>query len=73
MLYLEMTMVGVFASLDVILFSIFLGINTYSNVLYYWILGSRKKILCCYEILLYTFIGSLIMLIWYFIFWICIL
>ncbi len=63
MLYLEMTMVGVFASLDVIMFYIFweLTLIPMFYVIGFW--GAEKRFYAAMKFFLYTFLGSLIMLI----------
>lgn len=63
MLFLEMTMVGVFASLDVILFYIFweLTIIPMFYIIGFW--GYDKRLYAAVKFFLYTFSGSLIMLI----------
>ena len=63
MLYLEMTMVGVFASLDVIMFYIFweLTLIPMFYIIGFW--GAEKRFYAAIKFFLYTFTGSLIMLI----------
>ena len=63
MLYLEMTMVGVFASLDVIMFYIFweLTLIPMFYIIGFW--GAEKRFYAAMKFFLYTFIGSLIMLV----------
>ena len=63
MLFLEMTMVGVFTSLDVILFYVFweLTLIPMFYIIGFW--GAEKRFYAAIKFFLYTFIGSLIMLI----------
>ena len=63
MLYLEMTMVGVFVSLDVILFYIFweLTLIPMFYIIGFW--GAEKRFYAAIKFFLYTFTGSLVMLI----------
>lgn len=63
MLFLEMTMVGVFAALDVILFYIFweLTIIPMFYIIGFW--GYDKRLYAAIKFFLYTFTGSLIMLV----------
>ena len=63
MLYLEMTMVGVFASLDLIMFYIFweLTLIPMFYIIGFW--GAEKRFYAAMKFFLYTFIGSLIMLV----------
>ena len=63
MLYLEMTMVGVFVSLDVIMFYVFweLTLIPMFYIVGFW--GAEKRFYAAIKFFLYTFIGSLIMLI----------
>ncbi|WP_200763338.1 NADH-quinone oxidoreductase subunit M [Nitrosophilus alvini] len=63
LLFLEMTMVGVFVSLDAILFYIFweLSLVPMLYIIGYW--GSNLRIYASIKFFLYTFTGSLIMLI----------
>jgi NADH-quinone oxidoreductase subunit M len=63
MLYLEMTMVGVFASLDVIMFYVFweLTLIPMFYIIGFW--GAERRFYAAMKFFLYTFIGSLIMLI----------
>lgn len=63
MLYLEMTMVGVFVSIDVMMFYIFweLTLIPMFYIIGYW--GGDKKYYAAIKFFLYTFIGSLIMLV----------
>ena len=63
MLYLEMTMVGVFASLDLIMFYIFweLTLIPMFYIIGFW--GAEKRFYAAIKFFLYTFTGSLIMLI----------
>lgn len=62
-LYLEMTMVGVFVSLDLIMFYIFweLTLIPMFYIIGFW--GAEKRFKAAIKFFLYTFIGSLIMLI----------
>lgn len=63
MLFLEMTMVGVFASMDVIMFYIFweLTLIPMFYIVGFW--GAEKRFYAAIKFFLYTFTGSLIMLI----------
>jgi NADH-quinone oxidoreductase subunit M len=63
LLILEMTMVGVFSSLDVILFYIFweLSLVPMLYIIGYW--GSNLRVYAAIKFFLYTFAGSLIMLV----------
>ena len=63
MLYLEMTMVGVFVSLDVLMFYVFweLTLIPMFYIVGFW--GAEKRFYAAIKFFLYTFIGSLIMLI----------
>jgi len=63
MLYLEMTMVGVFASSDVIMFYIFweLTIIPMFYIIGFW--GAERRFYAAMKFFLYTFTGSVIMLI----------
>lgn len=63
MLYLEMTMVGVFVSLDVIMFYIFweLTLIPMFYIIGFW--GAEKRFYAAIKFFLYTFMGSLVMLI----------
>ena len=63
MLYLEMTMVGVFVSLDVIMFYIFweLTLIPMFYIIGFW--GAEKRFYASIKFFLYTFIGSLVMLV----------
>ena len=63
MLFLEMTMIGVFTALDVILFYIFweLTLIPMFYIIGFW--GAEKRFYAAIKFFLYTFIGSLIMLI----------
>ena len=63
MLFLEMTMIGVFTSLDVILFYIFweLTLIPMFYIIGFW--GAERRFYAAIKFFLYTFIGSLIMLI----------
>ncbi|WP_198305884.1 NADH-quinone oxidoreductase subunit M [Arcobacter vandammei] len=63
LLLLEMTMIGVFVSLDVILFYIFweLTIIPMFYIIGFW--GYNKRLYAAVKFFLYTFAGSLIMLI----------
>lgn len=62
-LYLEMTMVGVFVSLDLIMFYIFweLTLIPMFYIIGFW--GAERRFHAAIKFFLYTFIGSLIMLI----------
>ena len=63
MLYLEMTMVGVFVSLDVIMFYVFweLTLIPMFYIIGFW--GAERRFYAAMKFFLYTFIGSLIMLV----------
>ncbi len=63
LLFLEMTMVGVFSALDVILFYIFweLSLVPMLYIIGYW--GSNLRVYAAIKFFLYTFAGSLIMLV----------
>jgi len=63
LLFLEMTMVGVFSSLDVILFYVFweLSLVPMLYIIGYW--GSNLRVYAAVKFFLYTFAGSLIMLV----------
>ncbi|MDY0052245.1 MAG: proton-conducting transporter membrane subunit, partial [Aliarcobacter sp.] len=63
MLYLEMTMVGVFVALDIIMFYIFweLTLIPMFYIIGFW--GAEKRFYAAIKFFLYTFTGSLIMLI----------
>ena len=63
LLYLEMTMVGVFVSLDLIMFYIFweLTLIPMFYIIGFW--GAENRFHAAIKFFLYTFIGSLIMLI----------
>lgn len=62
-LYLEMTMVGVFVSLDVIMFYVFweLTLIPMFYIIGFW--GAERRFYAAIKFFLYTFIGSLIMLV----------
>jgi NADH-quinone oxidoreductase subunit M len=62
-LFLEMTMVGVFASLDVILFYIFWELSLVPMLYIIGAWGSKLRIYAAIKFFLYTFAGSLIMLV----------
>ncbi len=63
LLFLEMTMVGVFVSLDAIIFYVFweLSLVPMLYIIGYW--GSELRIYAAIKFFLYTFFGSLIMLV----------
>ncbi|NPA04029.1 MAG: NADH-quinone oxidoreductase subunit M [Epsilonproteobacteria bacterium] len=63
LLFLEMTMVGVFVALDAIVFYVFweLSLVPMLYIIGYW--GSEKRIYAAIKFFLYTFFGSLIMLV----------
>lgn len=63
MLYLQMTMVAVFVALDVIMFYIFweLTLIPMFYIIGFW--GGNKRFFAAIKFFLYTFVGSLIMLI----------
>ena len=62
-LFLEMTMIGVFVSLDVMLFYVFweLTLIPMFYVVGFW--GAEKRFYAAIKFFLYTFIGSLVMLV----------
>jgi NADH-quinone oxidoreductase subunit M len=62
-LFLEMTMVGVFASLDVILFYLFWELSLVPMLYIIGAWGADKRIYAAVKFFLYTFAGSLIMLV----------
>ncbi len=62
-LILEMTMVGVFASLDVILFYIFWELSLIPMLYIIGAWGAKLRIYAAVKFFLYTFAGSLLMLI----------
>ncbi len=62
-LFLEMTMVGVFASLDVILFYIFWELSLVPMLYIIGAWGAKLRIYAAVKFFLYTFAGSLLMLV----------
>ena len=62
-LFLEMTMVGVFLSLDVILFYLFWELSLVPMLYIIGAWGSDRRIYAAVKFFLYTFAGSLIMLV----------
>ncbi len=62
-LYLEMTMVGVFLSLDVILFYLFWEFSLVPMLYIIGAWGSDKRIYAAIKFFLYTFAGSVLMLV----------
>ncbi len=62
-LFLEMTMVGVFASLDVILFYLFWELSLVPMLYIIGAWGGPKRIYAAIKFFLYTFAGSLVMLV----------
>jgi NADH-quinone oxidoreductase subunit M len=62
-LFLEMTMVGVFVSLDVILFYIFWELSLIPMLYIIGAWGSKLRIYAAVKFFLYTFAGSLFMLV----------
>jgi NADH-quinone oxidoreductase subunit M len=62
-LFLEMTMVGVFASLDVILFYVFWELSLVPMLYIIGAWGSNLRLYAAVKFFLYTFAGSLIMLV----------
>ena len=62
-LFLEMTMVGVFVSLDVILFYIFWELSLIPMLYIVGAWGAERRIYAAIKFFLYTFAGSLIMLV----------
>ncbi len=63
LLILEMTMVGVFASLDVILFYIFWELSLVPMLYIIGAWGAKLRIYAAIKFFLYTFAGSLLMLV----------
>ncbi len=63
LLFLEMTMVGVFVALDAVLFYVFweLSLVPMLYIIGYW--GSELRVYAAIKFFLYTFFGSLIMLV----------
>ncbi len=63
LLFLEMTMVGVFAALDAVVFYVFweLSLVPMLYIIGYW--GSELRVYAAIKFFLYTFFGSLIMLV----------
>ena len=62
-LFLEMTMVGVFVSLDVILFYVFWELSLIPMLYIIGAWGADRRIYAAVKFFLYTFAGSLIMLV----------
>ncbi len=62
-LFLEMTMVGVFVSLDVIIFYLFWELSLVPMLYIVGAWGGKLRIYAAVKFFLYTFIGSLIMLV----------
>jgi len=62
-LFLEMTMVGVFASLDVILFYLFWELSLVPMLYIIGAWGANLRVYAAVKFFLYTFAGSLIMLV----------
>jgi len=62
-LFLEMTMVGVFSSLDVILFYLFWELSLVPMLYIIGAWGADRRIYAAVKFFLYTFAGSLIMLV----------
>ena len=62
-MFLEMTMVGVFAALDVILFYLFWELSLVPMLYIIGAWGSDRRIYAAVKFFLYTFAGSLIMLV----------
>lgn len=62
-LYLEMTMVGVFLSLDVILFYLFWEFSLVPMLYIIGAWGSERRIYAAIKFFLYTFAGSVLMLV----------
>ena len=62
-MFLEMTMVGVFAALDVILFYLFWELSLVPMLYIIGAWGADKRIYAAVKFFLYTFAGSLIMLV----------
>ena len=61
-LVLETMIVGMFASLDLMMFYLFLKVfNT--NVFNYWYLGWPRRVYAAFKFFLYTLLGSVLMLI----------
>ena len=63
LLFLQMTMIGVFAALDAILFYVFWELSLVPMLLIIGIWGGPKRIYASVKFFLYTFAGSLIMLV----------
>ncbi|MBD3794565.1 MAG: NADH-quinone oxidoreductase subunit M [Epsilonproteobacteria bacterium] len=63
LLFLEMTMVGVFVSLDVILFYLFWELSLVPMLYIIGAWGGPKRIYAAVKFFLYTFAGSLVMLV----------
>ena len=63
LLFLQMTMVGVFAALDAILFYVFWELSLVPMLLIIGVWGGPLRIYASVKFFLYTFMGSLIMLV----------
>jgi len=63
LLFLEMTMVGVFAALDVVLFYIFWELSLVPMLYIIGAWGSNLRVYAAVKFFLYTFAGSLLMLV----------
>jgi len=63
LLFLQMTMIGVFAALDAILFYVFWELSLVPMLLIIGIWGGERRIYASVKFFLYTFAGSLVMLV----------
>ncbi len=63
LLFLQMTMIGVFAALDAILFYVFWELSLVPMLLIIGIWGGPRRIYASVKFFLYTFAGSLVMLV----------
>ncbi|PHR70101.1 MAG: NADH-quinone oxidoreductase subunit M [Arcobacter sp.] len=62
-LFLEMTMVGVFLALDAIVFYLFWELSLVPMLFIIGVWGGKQRIYACIKFFLYTFLGSMIMLV----------
>ena len=62
-LFLEMTMVGVFLALDAIIFYLFWELSLVPMLFIIGVWGGKQRIYACIKFFLYTFLGSMIMLV----------
>jgi len=62
-LFLEMTMVGVFLALDAIVFYLFWELSLVPMLFIIGVWGGKLRIYACIKFFLYTFLGSMIMLV----------